>query len=96
MVLAGEGPFDLVFIDADKPSNATYFAAALEMTRPGSLIIVDNVVRDGAVAEPSDAARVHGSRAVIQLAADEPRVLATVIQTVGPKAYDGLLIATVL
>ena len=92
----GAGPFDLVFIDADKPSNADYFAWALKLTRPGSLIIVDNVVRRGAVADPDSAdLNVLGVRRLADLIAHEPRVDATALQTVGDKGYDGLLIARV-
>lgn len=90
-------PFDLVFIDADKPSNPDYFAWALRLTRPGSLIIVDNVVRDGAItdADSQDAA-VRGVRRLFEQMAVEPRVDATAIQTVGSKGYDGLAIALVI
>jgi predicted O-methyltransferase YrrM len=91
------GPFDLVFIDADKPSNPDYFRWALQLTRPGSLIIVDNVVRDGAVIDAaSKDASVQGVRHLNELVAAEPRVSATVIQTVGSKGYDGLAIALVM
>jgi predicted O-methyltransferase YrrM len=89
----GHGPFDLVFIDADKPSNPDYFAWAMRLTRPGSLIIVDNVVRDGAVADPASAnPSVLGVRRLNELIAAEPRVSGTAIQTVGSKGYDGLAI----
>jgi len=96
LVAAGVAPFDLVFIDADKPSNPAYLAAALTLTRPGSVIIVDNVVRRGAVADPParDAAAA-GSRAVIEAAAADPRLETTVIQTVGAKGHDGMLVARV-
>jgi predicted O-methyltransferase YrrM len=90
------GPFDLVFIDADKPSNPDYFQWALKLTRPGSLIIVDNVVRDGEVANPASTdASVLGTRRVLEAMAAEPRVSATVIQTVGVKGYDGFAVALV-
>ena len=90
------GPFDLVFIDADKPSGPDYFAWALKLTRPGSLIIVDNVVREGAVADLSNTdPNVVGSRRVLEAMAAEPRVSATVIQMVGAKSYDGMAIARV-
>ncbi|SOB85825.1 O-methyltransferase [Streptomyces sp. 1331.2] len=89
-------PFDLVFIDADKPSNPEYFRRALQLTRPGSLIIVDNVVRGGAVADPdSTDPGVLGTRAVHELIAAEPRVTATSVQTVGSKGYDGFTLARV-
>ena len=83
-------PFDLVFIDADKPNNPHYFAWALQLSRSGSLIIVDNVVRDGAVADAdSDDARVHGSRQLLASIGTDPGVTGTAIQTVGVKGYDG-------
>lgn len=90
-------PFDVVFIDADKPSNVGYLEAALALTRPGSLIVVDNVVRAGAVADPraADPSAV-GSRALVERVAREPRLAATAIQTVGRKGHDGLLIARVV
>ena len=90
------GPFDLVFIDADKPNIPDYFAWALKLSRPGSLIIVDNVVREGAVIDArSDDASVRGVRKLHELLAAEPRVSATAIQTVGTKGYDGFTIALV-
>jgi predicted O-methyltransferase YrrM len=92
----GAEPFDLVFIDADKPNNVPYFEWALRLTRPGSLILVDNVVRDGAVIEAdSPDERVHGVRRLFERVAREPRVTATAVQTVGGKGYDGLLLAVV-
>ncbi len=92
----GRGPFDLVFIDADKPSTPDYFAWALRLTRKGSVIVVDNVVRKGAVADPaSEDASVLGVRRFLELAAVEPRVSATAIQTVGVKGYDGLAVLLV-
>ena len=92
-----DGPFDLTFIDADKQSNAEYFTWALKLSRPGSLIVVDNVVRAGAVidARSRDAA-VQGVRRLNQLMAAERRVAATALQTVGAKGYDGFAIALVL
>ena len=92
-----EGPFDLAFIDADKQNNAEYFAWALKLSRPGSLIVIDNVVREGAVidARSRDAA-VLGVRRLNQLIANERRVAATAIQTVGAKGYDGFAAALVL
>jgi predicted O-methyltransferase YrrM len=90
------GPFDLAFIDADKQSNADYFAHALRMSRPGSVIIVDNVIRKGAVIdESSDDPAVAGVRRLNALIAAEPRVVATAIQTVGSKGYDGFAVALV-
>jgi predicted O-methyltransferase YrrM len=90
------GPFDLVFIDADKPNNAGYFAHALRLSRPGTVIVVDNVVRDGAVVDASSGdAAVQGTRRLVEAVAAEPRVSATAIQTVGAKGYDGYLLAVV-
>ncbi|MFJ8665555.1 O-methyltransferase [Streptomyces sp. NPDC093600] len=93
----GAGPFDLVFIDADKANNAHYVSWALKLSRPGTLIIVDNVVRGGkvAVADPDDAA-ITGTREMIELVSREPRLDATAVQTVGTKGYDGLLLARVV
>lgn len=92
----GHGPFDLVFIDADKPSTADYFDWALKLTRRGSLIITDNVVRGGAVIDAGSAdASVQGVRRFNAALAAEPRVSATIVQTVGSKGYDGLAIAVV-
>jgi predicted O-methyltransferase YrrM len=92
---AGEGPFDLVFIDADKPGNADYFAWALRLSRVGSVIIVDNVVRNGGVIDPAGDANVQGARRLYEAMAAEPRVTATAVQTVGAKGYDGFAIAVV-
>jgi predicted O-methyltransferase YrrM len=91
-----KGPFDLAFIDADKESNADYFAHALRMSRKGSVIIVDNVVRGGAVADPKGNSQVQGVRQLLEMIAAEPRVSATALQTVGVKGYDGFLTAVVL
>ncbi|SFB58286.1 Predicted O-methyltransferase YrrM [Amycolatopsis marina] len=90
------GPFDLTFIDADKENNAEYFRWALQLSRPGSVIIVDNVVRAGRVArdDPSDSA-AQGVRRLHEFISAEPRVDATALQTVGGKGYDGLTIALV-
>ncbi|MFJ6621894.1 O-methyltransferase [Kitasatospora sp. NPDC091335] len=96
LVEQGVEPFDLVFIDADKPSNPEYFRRALQLTAPGSLIVVDNVVRGGAVADAdSDDPAVIGTRAVHELIAAEPRVTATSVQTVGSKGYDGFTLVRV-
>ena len=97
-VLAAEKPepFDLVFIDADKENNPGYFAWALKLTRPGGLIIVDNVVRGGSVIKAdSQDPNVLGIRRMYELIAAEPRVSATAVQTVGRKGYDGFAIALV-
>ena len=89
-------PFDLVFIDADKEHNADYFAAAVRLTRPGGVIIVDNVVRGGAVLDArSDNSAVQGARRLIETISATPSVTATAIQTVGAKGYDGFAIAIV-
>ena len=89
-------PFDLVFIDADKQSNADYVQAAIALARPGTMIIVDNVVREGRVLDAgSDDAMVQGTRRLFDMLADEPRLDATAIQTVGVKKWDGLVVALV-
>ncbi|HEY6127648.1 MAG TPA: O-methyltransferase [Candidatus Acidoferrum sp.] len=89
-------PFDLIFIDADKSSNAEYVRWALKLSRPGTLIIVDNVVRDGAVADANSSDQdVQGARKLFELLASEPRLSATAIQTVGTKGYDGFVLALV-
>ena len=92
----GRGPFDLVFVDADKGGYPDYLAWALRLTRRGSVIVADNVVREGAVADPaSDDPNVRGVRRFLELLAAEPRVSATAVQTVGSKGYDGFAIAVV-
>ena len=92
----GEKPFDFVFIDADKVSTPEYFSWALKLTRRGSLIVVDNVVRKGAVVEESsDDPSVRGVRKFYEMLAAEPRVSATAVQTVGSKGYDGFALALV-
>jgi predicted O-methyltransferase YrrM len=92
-----EKPYDFVFIDADKVSTAEYFGWALKLTRRGSLIVVDNVVRKGAVVdESSDDPNVQGVRRFYQMLASEPRVSATAVQTVGSKGYDGFALALVI
>ncbi|MFG1318287.1 O-methyltransferase [Xanthobacter autotrophicus] len=92
----GQGPFDLVFIDADKPSNADYLHWALRLSRPGTVIICDNVVRSGKVldAESTDA-NVIGVRRLFDLAGADPRLSATAVQTVGAKGYDGFALLRV-
>lgn len=93
----GRGPFDLAFIDADKESIPEYLGWSLRLTRPGSLIIVDNVVRRGAVLDDaSQDPSVRGVRRMAELLAAEPRLDATVLQTVGTKGWDGLAIARVV
>jgi predicted O-methyltransferase YrrM len=92
----GCGPFDLIFIDADKENNPHYFAWALRLARRGSLIIADNVVRDGAVLDPASLdPSIRGMRRFNELLAAEPRVSATAIQTVGSKGWDGFALALV-
>jgi predicted O-methyltransferase YrrM len=94
--LAEEGaePFDFVFIDADKPSNAQY--GALLLSHPGTVIVIDNVVREGKVIETDGSnAAVEGVRKVVDLIAREPRLTGTSIQTVGAKGYDGFIVALV-
>lgn len=90
------GPFDLIFIDADKPSNVTYLREAIRLSRPGTSVIVDNVVREGQVLDPhSTDPRVQGTRALFEAVAADPRLSATAIQTVGVKKWDGFLLAVV-
>jgi predicted O-methyltransferase YrrM len=94
LAAAGHDPFDLVFIDADKAGNAEYLAAALELSRPGTLIVADNVIRGGAVLDGDDASAV-GVRRFFDVLVAEPRLRATAIQTVGEKGYDGFALAVV-
>ncbi len=96
--LAEEGrePFDFVFIDADKAGNPDYFAWAVQLSRPGAVIVVDNVVRGGSVTDAgSDDPAVVGTRRLFEVVAAEPRVHATAVQTVGSKGHDGFLLAVV-
>ena len=89
-------PFDLIFIDADKPNNPGYLEWALHYSRPGTIIIGDNVVRDGEVINgQSDDARVLGVRRFIEMIGDNPRLTATALQTVGVKGWDGFTLAIV-
>jgi predicted O-methyltransferase YrrM len=93
----GDGPFDLIFIDADKAGNAQYLTWALALSRAGTLIVADNVVRGGAVVEAESAdPSVQGVRRFFDLLAAQARVSATAIQTVGEKGYDGFALAVVL
>lgn len=95
--LGGEAPFDLIFIDADKPNNPIYLEWALKYSHPGTLIIGDNVVRDGEVANPeSDDDRVQGVRTFIEMMGNNPRLSVTALQTVGSKGWDGFTLARVL
>ena len=91
-----QGPFDFFFIDANKDGYPDYFRLALKLSRPGSVIVADNMVRSGKVASAhSGDAMVEGVRQTMALAGAEPRVTATVIQTVGNKGYDGYMLAVV-
>lgn len=92
----GAGPFDLIFLDADKESYPQYFAAAMRLSRPGTLIVADNVIRQGAVVDPgSEDERVQGVRRFFAAVAAEKRVSATALQTVGSKGYDGFALMIV-
>jgi predicted O-methyltransferase YrrM len=92
----GRGPFDLVFIDANKSQMPEYFAWALKLSRPGSIIIADNVVRDGAVINAaSPDPDIQGVRRFNEMLATEKRVTATELQTVGSKGYDGFALILV-
>jgi predicted O-methyltransferase YrrM len=92
----GLAPFDFVFIDADKTNNAAYLEWALRLSRPGTVIVVDNVVREGAVVEAASRdPDVIGVRRMFELMAREPRLSATAIQTVGAKGWDGFALAVV-
>ncbi|HVX55985.1 O-methyltransferase [Nocardioides sp.] len=96
LVEASVEPFDLVFIDADKPSNPAYLEAAVALSRPGTVIIGDNVVRNGAVADPdSSDPRVHGTWGLIDMLGQDDRIEATALQTVGVKGWDGFAIGVV-
>jgi predicted O-methyltransferase YrrM len=93
----GQGPFDVIFIDADKPNNPGYLAGALKLAKRGTLIIADNVVRNGAVADgTSTDANVQGVRRFTELVAADKRLSATAIQTVGSKGYDGFALIRVI
>ncbi len=96
LISQNAGPFDLIFIDADKESTPEYFRHALELSRPGTVIVTDNVVRGGALADPdTEDPRARGMQRFHELLAAEPRVSATTIQTVGSKGYDGFTLALV-
>lgn len=93
----GAGPFDLVFIDADKASTPDYLSWTLRLTKPGSLIIIDNVVRNGAVSDPTSTdPSVIGTRKALEMLAADKRVITTAMQTVGSKGYDGFAMALVV
>jgi caffeoyl-CoA O-methyltransferase len=92
----GIGPFDLIFIDADKPPYAEYYEWALKLSRPGTLIIADNVIREGQVLDPNCSdEKVQGVQRLNRILATDTRVTATIIQTVGEKEHDGMVIAVV-
>jgi len=89
------GPFDLVFIDADKENNPGYLEWAVKLTRPGSVILVDNVIREGGILSPGEDAVLLGTRKVLELMGEHPRLDTAVLQTVGAKHWDGLAFALV-
>ncbi len=96
LVAEGAGPFDLVFVDADKENNAEYVRLALDLSRPGTVVVVDNVVRGGGVVDPGSAdPSIRGTRALFDFLAGEPRLDSTALQTVGAKGYDGFVLALV-
>ncbi|WP_285728259.1 O-methyltransferase [Psychromicrobium xiongbiense] len=96
LIEAGTEPFDVVFIDADKPNNPLYLKAALALSRPGTVIVGDNVVRNGAIVDPeSDDPRVHGTWALIERLGSDNTLEATALQTVGLKGWDGFAIGIV-
>lgn len=90
-----DGQFHFVFIDADKTSSVDYVRAALRLTRPGAVIVVDNVIRGGAVLDAAGDANVQGVRRFNELLATETRLSATTVQTVGARGYDGFTLAIV-
>ena len=91
-----QGPFDLIFIDADKPNNPNYLEWALKLGRPGTVIIVDNVVRDGRVVDGHSAdTGVQGTRAAFELLRRDGRIDTTALQTVGAKGWDGFILGLV-
>jgi predicted O-methyltransferase YrrM len=89
------GPFDLVFIDADKENNPGYLEWAIKLTRPGSMILVDNVIREGAILSPGDDAVLLGTRKVLEMMGEHPQLDTAVLQVVGAKHWDGLAFALV-
>jgi predicted O-methyltransferase YrrM len=92
----GEAAFDLIFIDADKPNNPAYLEWVLHFSRPGTVILIDNVVREGAVIDPANPdLSVRGTRRLFEMIAADPRLDATALQTVGSKGYDGFALALV-
>ncbi len=96
LIAEGAEPFDFIFIDADKPNNPAYLEAALKLSKPGSVIVGDNVVRGGEVIDAtSEDERVQGVRRFFDMLENEPRIEATAVQTVGGKGYDGFMIGIV-
>jgi predicted O-methyltransferase YrrM len=94
---SGAGPFDLIFVDADKENNAQYLQWALKLSRRGTVIVVDNVVRHGRVIQARDAKPdIRGTRRCLEMMAAEPRLSAVALQTVGIKGLDGFALAVVL
>lgn len=96
LIGADVDPYDLVFIDADKKNNPTYLEAALALTRPGSLIVIDNVVRGGRIVGDSDDPDVVGTRRVLEMLGSDSRLQATAVQTVSSKGWDGFAVALVI
>ena len=97
LAAAHPAPFDLIFIDADKKNNPRYFEWALKLSRPGTVIIVDNVIRDGQILDPnSKDSDIQGTRALFELLHNEPRVSAIAVPVADSKGYDGFALALVL
>ncbi|MBA2919687.1 methyltransferase [Sphingomonas sp. MAH-20] len=96
MIAGGEAPFDFIFVDADKEGYPGYLRAALRLSRAGTMIVFDNVVREGGILDPGHAdSRVQGTRALFEAMAAEPRLSATAVQTVGTKKWDGFALGVV-
>ena len=96
LIAAGTDPYDLVFIDADKQSNPVYLEAALALTRPGSLIVIDNVIRGGRIVDGTDDPDLLGTRRALEMLGNDPRLQVTAVQTVSSKGWDGFAVAYVL
>lgn len=96
LIASGTDPYDLVFIDADKQNNPVYLEAALALTRPGSLIVIDNVIRGGRIIEDTDDPDVLGTRRALEMLGKDPRLQVTAVQTVSSKGWDGFAVAYVL
>ncbi|HEU4968352.1 O-methyltransferase, partial [Sphingomonas sp.] len=96
MIADAEAPFDFIFVDADKEGYPVYLRAAMRLSRPGTMLVFDNVVREGGILDPDHAdPRVQGTRALFDAMAAEPRLSATAVQTVGAKKWDGFALAVV-